>query len=272
MKRLKRVTFLFITLALLSFLSISVSAQPADCRAFTINAMASAANEASFRLLIRNDASSPHKYLLKYGPVPGVQQAYFTLDGKIATQVEVNAQDTAEIIFTVKMLDNSPAGTTAIDTQAIRDDGQVFILPVSVTVNHDYSLAITNRLENLSAITGQELNFDISVSNNGNKRLDNIKLSLDLPYKWILQGTDPEKLYLKPGETGTCKVRVSIPPSQASGNSTIKVSAVSDSTASPKVEIPVSVHNNPNYLFWVIGIIVLTGAGTLFYFRKHGRR
>ncbi len=272
MKCLKRVTLLYILLALLSSLSISVSAQPAGSKAFTINAMASAANEASFKLLIRNDDSSPHKYLLKYGMVPGVQQAYFTLDGKIATQVEVNAQGSAEIIFTVKMPDNSPAETTTIDTQATRDDGQVFFLPVSVTVNRDFSLAITNRLDNLSAITGQELSFDISVSNNGNKSLNNIKLSLDLPYKWILQGTNPGKLSLKPGEAGTYKVRVSIPPSQASGNNTIKVSAVAGSTASPKVEIPVSVHNNPNYLFWVIGIILLAGAGTLLYFRKHGRR
>jgi uncharacterized membrane protein len=259
-------------LVLLSSQSISVSAQSGDSSAFTANAMASAANETSFRMLIRNDDSSPHKYLLKYGPVPGVQQAYFTFEGKTATQVEVNAQDSAEVIFKVKMSDDSPAGTTAIDTQATRDDGKVFILPVSVTVNHDYSLAITNRIDNLSVITGQELSFDISLSNNGNKSLDNIKLSLDLPYKWVLQGTNPEKLSLKPGEIETCKVRVSIPPSQVSGNSTIKVSAVSDSTASPKVEIPVSVHNNPNYLFWVIGIIVLVGAGTLYYFHKHGRR
>lgn len=272
MKFLKRMTFLFIMLALLSSLSISVSAQSADNSALTVNAMASAGNEASFRLLIRNADSSPHKYLLKYGPAPGVQQAYFTFGGKTAAQVEVNARDSAQVIFTVKMPDDSTAGTTAIDTQAIRDDGQVFILPVSVTVNHDYSLAITNRLDNLSAITGQELSFDVSVSNDGNKSLDNIKLSLDLPYKWILQSASPGKLSLKPGEAGTCKVRVSIPPSQVSGNNTIKVSAVSDNAASPKVEIPVAVHNNPNYLFGVIGIIALAGAGTLFYFRKHGRR
>lgn len=272
MKSMKRVTLWSILLALLSSLSISASAEPTDSHTFTANTVASAANEASFRLLIKNDDSSPHKYQLKYGPVPGVQQAYFTLDGKVATQVEVNAQDSAEVIFTVKMAGDSPAGTTAMDTQATRDDGQVSVLPVSVTVNHDYSLEITNRLDNLSAITGQELSFDISVSNNGNKRLDNIKPSLDLPYKWILQGTNPGELSLKPGETGTCRVRVSIPPSQASGNSKIKVSAVSDSTASPMVEIPVSVHNNPNYLFWVIGMMVLAGAGTLVYFRKHGRR
>ena len=272
MKHLKRVTLLFIVLALLSSLPIPISARSTDSGAFTVNVMASVANEALFRLLIKNDDSGTHKYLLQCGVVPGVQQAYFTLDGKIATQVEVNAHDSIEVIFTVKMSDNSPAGTTAIDTQATRDDGQVFVLSVSVTVSHDYSLAITNRLDSLSAIIGQELSFDISVSNNGNKKLDNIKLSFDLPYKWVLQGINPKKLSLKPGETGTYKVRVSIPPSQASGNSTIKVSAVSDNTVSPKVEIPVSIHNNPNYLFWVIGIIMLTGAGTLLYFRKHGRR
>lgn len=272
MKCLKVVTLLFSMLALLYSSSISISAQLADRSILTVNEIASPANEASFKLLIRNDDSSPHKFQLKYGPVPGVQQAYFTANGKSATQVEVNAQDSTEVIFSVKMLGNSMAGTTAIDIQANRDDGKVFILPVSVTVSHDYSLIITNRINNLSVVTGQELSFDISVSNNGNKSLDNIKLSLDLPYKWLLKGTNPEKLSLKSGEIATCKVRVSVPPSQVSGNSTIKISAVSDNTASPKVEIPVSVHNNPNYLFWVIGIIVLAGAGTLLFFRKHGRR
>ncbi len=272
MKCLKRVTLLFILPALLSSLPISASAQSAGVSALTANAIASAANEASFRLLIRNDDSSPHKYLLEYGPVPGVKQAYFTFDGKTATRVEVNARGRAEVIFTVTMPDDSAAGTTAIDTQATRDDGQVFILPVSVTVNRDNSLVITNRIDNLSVITGQELSFDIFVKNNGNKNLDSIKLSLDLPYKWIPQGTNPEKLILKPGEIGTYKVSISIPSTQVSGNNTIKVSAVSENTASPKVEIPVAVHNNPNYLFWVIGIIVLVGAGTLLFFRKHGRR
>jgi uncharacterized membrane protein len=257
---------------LLSSVSVSASAQPAGTSAFTVNAVASATDEASFRLLITNDDSGPHKYLLKYGPVPAVQQAHFTLDGKIVTQVDINAGDGAEMMFAVKLSDGSPAGTTAIEVQAARDDGQVFILPVSVTVNQDYSLVITSRLDNLSAITGQELSFDISVSNNGNKNLDNIKLSLELPYKWMLQDANPGKLALKPGESGTCKVRVSIPPSQVSGNNIIKVFAVSDNTASPKVEIPVSVHSDPSSLFWVTGIIALAGAGTLLYFRRHGRR
>lgn len=272
MKHLKRVVLLFIILALLSAMAVSVSAQSVSSSELTANTMVSSTNEAFFKLLIKNDDSKPHSYVLSYGPVPDGLQAYFALDGKIATKIEVKAQESAIVSFMVKMPDKTPAGTTAIDTQAIRDDGQVFMLPVSVTVNHDYSLIITNRLNGLSAITGQDLSFDVSVINNGRKNLDNIKLSVDLPYKWMLQGTNPEKLSLKPGESGTYKVKVSIPPSQVSGNNTLKVSAASDSTASPKVDIPVAVQNNPNYLFWVIGILVLAGAGTLLYFRKHGRR
>jgi len=272
MRHLKRVTLFFIILALLSSMAISVSAQSVGSSELTANTMVSSANEAFFKILIKNNDSKAHSYKLKYGSAKSGLQANFALDGKIITEVEIKALDSATVDFKVKMPDKSPAGATIIDTQAIRDDGQVFTLPVSVTVNHDYSLLITNRLNGLSAITGQDLSFDVSVINNGRKNLENIRLSLDLPYKWILKDTNPQKLSLKPGENGSYKVKVSIPPSQVSGNSTIKVSAVSDNTASPKVEIPVSVQNNPNYLIWVIGILVLAGAGTLLYFRKHGRR
>lgn len=199
MKHLKRVVLLFIILALLSAMAVSVSAQSVSSSELTANTMVSSTNEAFFKLLIKNDDSKPHSYVLSYGPVPDGLQAYFALDGKIATKIEVKAQESAIVSFMVKMPDKTPAGTTAIDTQAIRDDGQVFMLPVSVTVNHDYSLIITNRFNGLSAITGQDLSFDVSVINNGRKNLDNINLSVDLPYKWMLQGTNPEKLSLKPG-------------------------------------------------------------------------
>lgn len=272
MKQLKRVILLFIVLALFSSTAISVSAQSAGSKELTANTTVSFTNEASFKILIKNDDSKAHSYKLKYESSENGVQAYFALDGKITTEVEVKALDSAIMDFKVKMPDTSQAGAAIINTQAIRDDGQVFNLPVSVTVNHDYSMLITSRLNGLSAITGQDVSFDVSVTNNGRKNLDNIKLSLDLPYKWILKDTNPQRLSLKPGENGSYKVKISIPPSQVSGNSTIKVSAVSDNTVSPKVEIPVSVQNNPNYLIWVIGILVLAGAGTLIYFRKYGRR
>lgn len=170
------------------------------------------------------------------------------------------------------MPEQAPEGTTVINVETKRDDGQTGTLPVSVTVNRAYSLLITSRVTGLSVITGQDLSFEVSVMNNGSKSMEGTKLSLDLPYKWILQGTNPEKLSLKPGESGLYKVKVSIPPSQASGNSKIKAYADSANAASPKVEIPVSVQNNPSFLFWIIGIVAVAGIGTLLYFRKHGRR
>ena len=215
---------------------------------------------------------SRSKDALTYGMLPKGLQADFTLDGKIINEVEVKAQDSVIAVLKVNVPARASAGTTVIDAQAKRDDGQIYELPVSVTVNNDYSLLITNRIDGLSVITGQDLSFDVSVLNNGSKNLDNVKLSLDLPYKWILQNTNPEKLSLKPGEDGLFKVKISIPPSQVSGNYKIKAAAISDSTTSPKIEIPVSVQNNPNYLFWVIGFIAAAGFGTLLYFRKHGRR
>lgn len=258
MKRFRMMVLMLFVFGLISALPLSASAQSVsnDSKALTVDAMVSSNGEASFRLFIKNDDSRQHKYALTYWLLPKGLQADFALDGKIINEVEVKAQDSVIVDLKVKMPARASAGTTVIGVEAKRDDGQVYALPVSVTVNRDYSLLITNRINGLSVITGQDLSLDVSVLNNGSKNLDNIKLSLDLPYKWILQGTNPDKLSLKPGENGLYRVKVSISPSQVSGNNTIKAFAVSDTIASPKVEIPVSVQNNPNYLFWVIGVIV----------------
>jgi uncharacterized membrane protein len=243
-----------------------------DSKTLAVDNMVSANGDASYRLLIRNDDLRPHKYTLSYGLLPKKLQVNFNMDGRAIKELELKAQQNIIVGLNIKMPAQSSAGTTVIDIESKRDDGRVYALPVSVTVNRDYSLLITNQIKGLNVITGQDLSFDVSVLNNGKKNLNNIKLSVDFPYKWILQGVNPSKLSLKPGENGLYIVKVSIPPSQVSGNNIIKASAVSDSITSPKVEIPVSVQNNPNYLFWVIGLIALTGAGTLLYFRKHGRR
>jgi uncharacterized membrane protein len=267
-------TFMFAIVGLLTALTLPASAQSAGngSKTAAVDSMISSNGEASFRLYIKNDDSRNHKYALTYGLIPKGLQAEFTLDGKIINEVDVKAQDSIIAILKVKTPSQASAGTMVIDAQAKRDDGQIYELPVSVTVNNDYSMVITNRIDGLSIITGQDLSFDISVLNNGGKNLDNIKLSLDLPYKWIMQNTNPGMLSLKPGESGLYKVKISIPPSQVSGNYKIKATAASDSTTSQKVEIPVTVQNNPNYLFWVIGVIAAAGLGTLLYFRKHGRR
>lgn len=274
MQHFRKMAFMFVILGLLSALPISVSAQPAGNGGKTagVDTMAASNGEAAFRLFIKNDDSQPHKYALTYGILPNGLQADFILDSKIINEVEVKAQDSVIAVLRVKMPVRASAGTTVINVNIKRDDGQVYDLPVSVTVNNDYSLLITNRIDGLSVITGQDLNFDVSILNNGSKNLNNIKLSFDLPYKWMLQGSNPEELSLKPGENGLYKVKISIPPSQVSGNNTIKASAVSNNITSPKIEIPVTVQNNPNYLFWAIGVIAAAGAGTLLYFRKHGRR
>lgn len=86
-------------------------------------------------------------------------------------------------------------------------------------------------------------------------------LSKFLPVSFHFVISNPILIYLS----------VSIPPSQASGNSKIKAYADSANAVSPKVEIPVSVQNNPSFLFWIIGIVVVAGIGTLLYFSKYVR-
>lgn len=273
MKYTRLMTLLLFLLIILS-LSFPAAAQSteSDNKAVAVDNMIASGGETSFRILIKNDDTQLHKYTLSYGVLPKEFQADFSLNGKVIGQLEVKTGESTVATLNVKASELASAGTTVIGIEAGRDDGRKYFLTVSVTVNHDYSLMITNRMKGLNVISGQDLSFDVSVLNNGSKKLDNIMLSLDLPYKWIQQGTNPERLSLKPGENGLYKVKISVPLSQVSGNNKMKVSAVSGDTTSSKVEIPVTVQNNPSYLIWIIGIIAVAGLGTLLYFRKHGRR
>lgn len=164
------------------------------------------------------------------------------------------------------------AGTEIIKVNVKRDDGQAEILPLSVTTSSDYSLRITNHIKGLNVINGQNTNFDIEVKNTGSKILNNVNLKIEVPYKWILQSVNPQKLQLKPGEGGLFKVQISIPASEMAGNKFIKLSSISGNITSPLTEIGITVQNNPSYLYFILGLILLIGIGTLLYFRKNGRR
>lgn len=226
----------------------------------------------SYRISVQNTDINSHKYALSYEILPSDFKAEFLHENKVTKEIEVKAKETTVILFEVDVPMSVKAGTKMIKVNVKRDDGYTEAIPLSVTINSDYSLGIINQVKGLNVINGQSTSFDIEVKNTGSKILNNISLKLELPYKWILQGVNPEKLQLRPGESGLFKVRISIPTSENSGNKSIKLYSISDSISSSKTEIVITVQNNPNYFYFIVGFIIIVAIATLLYFRKNGRR
>lgn len=271
MKFFKSVITLVFILGLIAGTPLYASSVSSD-KVLAVDNLVAAGKDTFYRIAIKNDDNKIHKYLLSYGTLQKEFKADFLLDGKVIRELKIKEGKSLVVGLHVSVPQSIASGTNVFSVEAKRDDGQNYKLPISLTVNRDYSLAIINQINGLNIINGQSVNFEIAVSNTGSKSMDNIGLKVDLPYKWMVQSVNPEKLSLKAGENGLLKVQISVPPTQVSGNNKIKVSAISDNINSPQILIPVTVQSNPNYLYWVIGLLVVAGISTILYFRKHGRR
>jgi uncharacterized membrane protein len=234
--------------------------------------MVQAAGETSFHLLIRNEDTQLHNYKLAYDLMPQGMQGKFVQQPKDAAKVAIEPLTSLLVEARISVPESTTAGNHQIIVKVDRDDGQVSFTPLSLTINRDYALSISNEIQNLSGINGQNLSFQIAVANTGKLPLNQVGIKLDLPYKWMVQRVSPEKMNLKPGENGLFNIQLAIPASQAAGNFQLKATAVTGNISSPVKVIPVTIQSNHNYLFWVIALLVLAAISTLLYFRKHGRR
>lgn len=248
--------------------SSAIFASPSD-NSLAVDSLISS-DTASYRIMIKNDDIVSHKYILPSKKLSEEFKATFFLNNKVINEVAINAGDTVITNLQASSVKKT-TGTKVLNVEVKRDDGKIYTLPLSITANSEYSLTITNQINGLNVINGQNLDFDIAVSNTGSKDINNVGLKFELPYKW-LQSINPEKASLKSGEQALFKVKVAVPPTQTSGNNKIKIMAVSDNTSSRENEISVTVQNNPRFIYWAIGLIIIIGLSTLAYFKKHGRR
>jgi len=228
--------------------------------------------ESISRIMIENKDSKAHYYNLQATGLPDGFKAYFTMDGKGMEGVGLNATDKSMVELHLTTPLKAVQDNGLIQVKSLRDDGLESLMTVSYTINRDFSLEITNEIKKLETLNGKSLSFDISVTNTGNKELKDLALKVDLPYKWTLESVTPEKLSLKPKENGVFKLNVSVPPSQTSGNNTLKIKSFNGVAASQEISIPVTVTASAGYGWWAIGLILIVGIVTLLYFRKHGRR
>ena len=65
---------------------------------------------------------------------------------------------------------------------------------------------------------------------------------------------------------------ISIPPSEGSGNNTLKIKSFNGAASSQEISIPVTVTATAGYVWWAIGLVLVVGIVTVLYFRKNVRR
>jgi len=222
--------------------------------------------------MVENKDSKTHHYNLKATGLPDGFKAYFTLDGKGMEGFDLTASQKRIVELHLNTPLKAAQDNGLIKVKSSRDDGLESLMSVSFTVNHDFSLEITNEITKLESMNGKSLSFDIAVTNTGNKELKDLGLKVDLPYKWTLDKLTPEKLSLKPRENGVFKLNISIPPSEGSGNNTLKIKSFNGVASSQEISIPVTVTATAGYAWWAIGLVLVVGIVTIIYFRKNVRR
>lgn len=228
--------------------------------------------EARYQFLVTNSDSSSHTYSLLTSGLPSDYTASFYTDNKTASAVDIAPGGSRTIELKVQIPQAVAVNTAFCSVMVKREDGIADTIPLSVLIKKDYALSVVTQIQGLTAISGQNAAFDLTLANTGSKTIENVRLKFELPHKWIVQRLTPDKLDLNPGEEASFHVELLIPVSQAAGNEKIQVTAFTDNTSSSPLTIPVQVQKNPNYLLWALVLVVLTGTATIYYFHKHGRR
>lgn len=231
-----------------------------------------ASEESVAQFFVENNDASAHSYSFKSSEVPNGMDSYFTVNSKSAEGLILQASESAVVQFHLAVPADVAEKTVQINIEAVRDDGISTTTTISFTKNSDYSVQLTGTTNNLQTVGGGALSFDVVVTNTGDKDLNALALKVDLPYKWIQSSVSPETLTLKPGESGSYHLNVTVPISQSSGNSIIKVTVSNENASSGELSIPVKVSSNSNFVWILGGAAVAVAAAAFIYFRKHGRR
>ena len=254
------------------FSGAKVMAADSGTPAASANYLIIPGEQSTHRILLENTDSKAHRYTLAAQNLPAGFSSVFMLDGKPTDSVDISSAAKLVVEFRMDTPSSSSKDDFTVLIQLIRDDGQQYELPLSFAVNHDYQMEISNQVDKLQTISGKTITLTVSAKNTGNKDLQDLTLQVDAPYKWVVTGISPEKVNLAPGESGIYTVQVLVQSSQSAGSSNILVTAQNKDAVSQQITIPVTVTSDLNFVWIVLGLVVVAGVGTLFYFRRKGRR
>ncbi|MFZ3170709.1 MAG: NEW3 domain-containing protein [Carboxydocellales bacterium] len=228
--------------------------------------------EIHYGLLITNLDAKAHVYNLQTKLLPqGFDQMFFQ-EKQVIRQISIPSGQAVDIVLQVAIPSNAKKGNNQFLVKVVREDKLQTSIPLNLKVDNSYLLQIVSSNSNLNAFSGKTISVPVSVSNFGHKELTGVKLSFDLPHKWLVVVT-PEKLAsLKAGESANYQVKVTIPPTQDAGNQKITITATADQALAQAISVPIKTQKSTNYLFIPIAVVFLIFVGGLVYFKKQGRR
>ena len=273
MKRFKKILLAFnmTVLLLAASISFAFAAEPGNT-SLSPGCTLSPGKIATVPLFIQNNDSGVHSYNVTAGGMTNNYELYFALGGAPAKVITVQPGTNAEIDLNISMKGAASADTDKLTVKTVRDDGQEAAVSLTVAVNKDYVLSISNMLNKIDTLSGKSTEVTFSVTNRGTKELSSVKLEPELPYKWIAGQNSDTGIDIKPGETGALKMKIDIPSSQTAGNFTAKFAVTSNETKSDQISIPVTVKTSSNIAYWMIGALLVIAVFTAIQFKRHGRR
>lgn len=273
MKSLKKILLLLSMLTILLASSIStVFAADLNSTEFSSGFNLSSGESKAATFFIRNNDTAEHRYALIADGSANSYELYFSSGGVSIKSVTVPAGTNVQFDLNINLKGNALVNEDKLIVKAVREDGKESIISLAIQINKDYALSIKSMLDKIDVLNGKSAEVTFLVMNNGSKDLNSVKIEPELPYKWIASQGFDAVIDLKPGETGTLKMTVEVPSSQAAGNFTAKFTAVSDKTKSDQLSVPITVKTGSNIAYWMIGVVVLIAGVTLVQFKKHGRR
>ena len=251
---------------------LPLTAFAAEAPMITVDMLLSPGEEGALRFTIDNPDSSEHNYTFFIKDLVDGFSAYFMVEGVAVNNMDVAALNSAVAQVNIEAPANPVQKVYDFTVISTRDDGETTSFPVHVSMNLDYSVSLISEVDRMESMIGKPFDLQVVVSNTGNKTLENVSITADLPYKWFIERVVPETLTLTPGESGLFQLKVMIPAAQNSGNTQISISAGNEKTQSQTITIPVKVTGKANFALVLIGAVVITGIATYIYFRKNGRR
>jgi uncharacterized membrane protein len=228
--------------------------------------------QASYSFLIHSPQPASKEYALDLKSTIPELRWTFLLDGKAMEHIRIDAGASLSLDLKVDTPETTAPGTYELRAVLTGQNGETMIIPCSLTLNPAFSLAVTSKTDELSVMKGREIRFPVHIRNTGKALQNNTRVDFSLPSGWMCSATPQAIPGLPPGQTAEFLVRLKAPRSQSSSGQTIDLRALSDSSRSTDVSIPIRVRQNPAVLFILIGILLSAFMLLLYVNYLHERR
>jgi uncharacterized membrane protein len=268
----KILTILLIFMGLAAVFTSGAAAQTFDTSPIYLSREAAVGDRVNYTFLIKNNDQTEHNYSLK---ILNLQKEYISsLDYNSSTEAHFSlaARSSKKIDLEIKIPESSKAGDISFQAVLKKEEGITKYVPLNIKINKNYQLKIADYPRDLNLISGGNQKFSVTVGNMGSETLKNVKLKFELPKKWLIENIEPKQMDLKAGEKGSFNVNIFVPSSQAAANKKASVTAYNQHSQTKVMIGPITVKKSSNYFLVILALLIIMIIGTIYYFRKFGRR